>query len=314
MTTSADIVPYGTRSHNSILARPRPRRQALDHVGGAYQRYRGQQEPPTAQRRHPNPRWPQAREPWQTLAPLARQRAYLGGDVLVTVCRPRVGSVSLRDPWGRHGWPCRRSWRRGAEAPRRLSGARPAPGVARAPQSHRAWSRGAPHGPGRAAAHGEPHGGHGGLSRRRRVRWAGAAGHTACAGLVLWVPYGHEPASAMGGADLAPRCVRRVSPGGEAAGVTRGLCYPRGVWSDHGAVLWGHGVSSALVSGQQADDRRGGVSLVSKALPHRDLVLRPAKSRRPSASVAYSRPAASFSALHSGVLSLYLDGVLRLVM
>src|SRR5215475_12708655 len=97
------------------------------------------------------------------------------------------------------------------------------------------------------------------VERLRTVSPTGATGvclgDGECAGLVLWVPYGHEPASAMGGADLAPRCVRRVSPGGEAAGVTRGLCYPRGVWSDHGAVLWGHGVSSALVSGQQADDR-----------------------------------------------------------
>ena len=57
--------------------------------------------------------------------------------------------------------------------------------------------------------------------------------------------------------------------------------HTRGVWSHHGAVLLGQGVSRAPVSGQQSGDSRGGVSLVSKALPHRDLFLRPEKPRLP---------------------------------
>ena len=55
--------------------------QALDHAGSAHQRDRGQ-EHPTAQRRHQNPRWYKP-EPGQTLDPLARQRAHLGGAVLL---------------------------------------------------------------------------------------------------------------------------------------------------------------------------------------------------------------------------------------
>jgi hypothetical protein len=75
--------------------------------------------------------------------------------------------------------------------------------------------------------------------------------------------------------------LRRVSPAGEAHCVTRGLCHTRDVWPHHGAVLLGQGVSRALVYGQQSGDSRGGVSLVSKALPHRDLFLRPEKPRFP---------------------------------
>jgi hypothetical protein len=39
-------------------------------------------------------------------------------------------------------------------------------------------------------------------------------------------------------------------------------------WPGHGAVLLGQGVARALVSGQQSGNSRGGVSLVSQALPH----------------------------------------------
>src|SRR5262245_14315002 len=117
----------------------------------------------------------------------------------------------------------------------------------------------------------------------------------------------------MGGEDLSPRCVRRVSPAGEADCVTRGLCYPRGVWSYHGAVLLGQGVSRALVSGQQSDNRRGGVSRVSKALPHRDLFLRPEKPRLSYSSVASLRPTASFAVINRGMFSLYLDCLFRCI-
>jgi len=72
----------------------RQRRPTLDDARGTFERERGEPEPPTAQPRPPNPRWPPAREPCQTLAPLARQRGYLGGGVFLTVCRERMGSVS----------------------------------------------------------------------------------------------------------------------------------------------------------------------------------------------------------------------------
>jgi hypothetical protein len=93
--------------------------------------------------------------------------------------------------------------------------------------------------------------------------------------------------------------------------VTRGLGHTRDVWPHHGAVWLGQGVSRVLGYGQQAGDSSGGVSLVSKALPHRDLFRRPDKPRFPYAYVAYSRPPASFSVMHSGVFSLYLACLLR---
>src|SRR5215510_12163135 len=70
-----------------------------------------------------------------------------------------------------------------------------------------------------------------------------------------------------------------VSPAREADCVTRGLRHSRGVWSHHGAVVLGQRVSRAPVFSQQSSDSRGGGSLVSKALPHRDFFLRPEKPR-----------------------------------
>jgi hypothetical protein len=161
--------------------------------------------------------------------------------------------------------------------------------------------RGTPHRRGRTAALVAPRGGHGDRSGRRRVRWDRASGHPARDGLVLRVPYGHAHDGAVGGRDVSPRCVRRVSPAGAADGGKRGLCHTRGVWPNPGTVLLGHGGSRAPVSGAQPGDSRGGVPLVAQALPHRDLFFRPAKPRLPSSAVAYRRPSASFSVLHSGV-------------
>jgi hypothetical protein len=86
---------------------------------------------------------------------------------------------------------------------------------------------------------------------------------------------------------------------------------PRGVWSHHGAVLLGQGVSRAPVSGQQSGDRRGGLPLLSKAVPHRDVFLGPEKPRLPYSAVPYLRPAASLSVINSSVFSLYLDCLFR---
>ena len=108
--------------------------------------------------------------------------------------------------------------------------------------------------------------------------------------------------------------LRRVAPAGEADGVTRGLRHTRYVWSHHGAVWLGQGISRAPVAGQQSGNSRGGVSLVSQALPPRDLFLRPEKPRFPYSYVAYIRPTASFSVINSGVFSLYLDCLFRLIM
>jgi hypothetical protein len=74
-----------------------------------------------------------------------------------------------------------------------------------------------------------------------------------------------------------------VSPTWEAACAQRGLDHTRYIRASHGAVLLGRGVSRAPASGQQSGDSRGGVSLVSKALPDRDLFLRPEKPRFPYA-------------------------------
>jgi hypothetical protein len=279
-------------------------RPALDHAGGAPQRYGGQPEPPTAQRRPHNPRGRQARAPGQTLAQMTRQRAYLGGGVLLTVCRYGRDAGSARAAWGGQGWPCRRPGRRGAEAPRGRERARPAPGGARAPQSSRAWSRGAPHRRGRAEEPGDPRGGPGGLSGRRRGRWDGSSGHAKRGGLVLRLPYGHAPDGARGGRALAPCCLRHGSPPGEADGAPRGRGHTRGVGARHGAVGLGQGGSRAPGSGQPAGDSRGGVSLVSHARPHRDLCRRPEKPRRPEASVAYLSPPASLSVRNSSVFRL----------
>jgi len=259
----------------------RHRRPALDPAGGAPQRYRGEHEPPTAQRRATKPRWPPAREPCQALDPRARQRAQRGGGILCPLCRSRVDAVRPSNAGGGQGGPWRRPWRYGAEAPRGGEGARAAPGGARAPPSHRAWSRGSPHRPGRVAEPVDSRGGQGRLAGGRRVRGDGAAGPTERAGLGLRVPSSQAHDGDVGGRDCAPRCVRRGSPGGETAGRHRGLWHTRGVWPHHGAVLLGQEVARAPVSGQHEGHRRGGVSLVAHAMPPRDLFLSPAQPRFP---------------------------------
>jgi len=86
---------------------------------------------------------------------------------------------------------------------------------------------------------GIPRGGQGGLSGRRGVRRNGAAGHAEGDGLVLRMPDGHEHDGDVGGGDLSPRYCRCVSPAWQTDCVTRGFCDPRGVWSNHGALLLG---------------------------------------------------------------------------
>jgi hypothetical protein len=73
------------------------------------------------------------------------------------------------------------------------------------------------------------------------------------------------------GRNLPPGCARCVSQAGEAERVERGPRHTTSVWSHHGAGLLGQGGSRAAVFGQQYGHRRGSVSLVRKALPHRDL-------------------------------------------
>src|SRR5262249_12131548 len=116
-----------------------------------------------------------AGEPRQTLGPLARQRAYLGGGVLFTVCGDLIGAFSLRDTCVSDGWQCRRPWLCGADAPRDLSGTCPAVGVARAARPEGACSRGAAHRAGQPDTRVPPQGGPGSVSGRRRVRWDAAA-------------------------------------------------------------------------------------------------------------------------------------------
>ena len=54
--------------------------------------------------------------------------------------------------------------------------------------------------------------------------------------------------------------------------------------------------------------------VVSEALPYRDIFRRPEKSRLPYSAVAYSRSAAPISVINSGMFSLYLDYLFRLIM
>jgi hypothetical protein len=169
----------------------------------------------------------------------------------LTRCRALVDAVSPRDGGGGHGGPGRRPGLPGAEAPRGLEGARPAPHGARAPKSPRPWSRGTPPRQGQAAEHGEPRGGPGGLARRRRGR---------------------------GGA-LAPRYFRGVAPAWEREGVNSGGGYSRGVWAPHGAMGLGQGGSRAPGYGAHSSASRGGVALRAKARPHRDLFRSPEKPR-----------------------------------
>ena len=109
-----------------------------------------------------------------------------------------------------------------------------------------------------------------------------------------------------------PRRARRVSPAGEAHCVIRGLGHPRGVWSHHGAVLLGQGYQEPwyLVNNLATAEE---ACRVYPGLPHRDFFLRPEKSRVPYSAVAYIRPAASFSVINSGVFSVYLDCLFRLI-
>ena len=258
----------------------RHRRQALDHAGGAQQRYRGQQSTPlpSGATTIPEGAKPASRgnacPDGSTTSASGRRCMFFPLSISSWHSEPsRPWRWSLRAvPAAVAAWRCGSTWSlRGALAPR----------VAWAPQSQRTLSRGSPHREGRVAEHAGPRGGQGGLARRWRVRWDGASGHAERARLGLRRPYGHEPDGDVGGRPLAPRCMRRVSPAGEADGVHRGLGPTRGVWSRPGTGWLGQGVARAPVSGEQAGDSRGGLSLVAKALPHRDFFLRPEKSRFP---------------------------------
>jgi hypothetical protein len=197
----------------------------------------------------------------------------------LTRCRALVDAVSPRDGGGGHGGPGRRPGLPGAEAPRGLEGARPAPHGARAPKSPRPWSRGTPPRQGQAAEHGEPRGGPGGLARRRRGRGDGVAGHAERAGLVLRLPASSEHDGDGGGGALAPRYFRGVAPAWEREGVNSGGGYSRGVWAPHGAMGLGQGGSRAPGYGAHSSASRGGVALRAKARPHRDLFRSPEKPR-----------------------------------
>jgi hypothetical protein len=190
-------------------------------------------------------------------------------------------------------------------------GAGLAVGVACTARPHGALSRGSPHRHDRAAEPDGPCGSHGGLAGRWRVRWHGAAGHAERTGRVRRLPDGDAHDGDVGGRDLSPRDVRRVSPAWETAGVARGLWDPRGVGPDAGAVLVGPGRARARVSGQPSGDSRGGLPLGSQAVPHRDLFRGPDKSRLPYAAGPYRRPTASLAGIHRRVLSLYLACLLR---
>ena len=85
------------------------------------------------------------------------------------------------------------------------------------------------------------------------------------------------------------------------------------LWAGDGAELLGQGVSRSAVFGQQYGRRRGGVPLLSKAFPHRDLFLRPEKSRFPSSQVTYIRPAAPLAIIDRSVFSVYMDCLFRVV-
>src|SRR5712691_73533 len=92
-----------------------------------------------------------------------------------------------------------------------------------------------------------------------------------------------------------------------------GAVYPGRLWAGDGTELLGQGVSRAAVFGQQYGRRRGGVPLLSKALPHRDLFLRPEKPRFPYSQVAYIRPAAPLAIIDCRVFSLHMDCLFRFV-
>jgi hypothetical protein len=93
-------------------------RPALDDLGCPDQRYRRQSEHPVAPSRSESAHGDQAGEPRQTLCPLARQRAHLGGSVLFTVCGAVIGAFGRGDPCVGDGWQCRGLWLRGADDPR----------------------------------------------------------------------------------------------------------------------------------------------------------------------------------------------------
>ena len=81
-------------------------------------------------------------------------------------------------------------------------------------------------------------------------------------GLVLRLPHGHEHDGDVGRHDVSPRYFGGVSQARPTDRAQRRPCHTRGVWSHHGAVLLGQGISRAAVFGQQYGHRRGSLSLV----------------------------------------------------
>src|SRR6516165_7846337 len=75
----------------------------------------------------------------------------------------------------------------------------------------------------------------------------------------------------------------------------------------------GQGRARAAGWGQSEGRGRGGVPLRSKALRHRDLVLRPAKPRFPQAHGTEIRPAALIALLDRSGFSVPRDRLLRFV-
>ena len=135
-----------------------------------------------------------------------------------------------------------------------------------APKSQRALSRRPPHCRGRTDEHSDSRRDQGGLSGGRRVGWDGAAGHTARDGVVLRLPDGHEHDSDVGGESFRLDALGTCIQPGKLIELKE-VYLTREAYGPIMVLFVGQGVSRAAVSGQQSGDSRGGMSLVSQALP-----------------------------------------------
>jgi len=222
VTTSDALVPDAR--HSCPASPPRPE-GTLPAISTPWRRFSAASWAARAPNCPPSPR----RSPMAP-SPSAASHALRGGAPTPTSGR-RCTCCPL---WPRRGPRVSR-----AHAPCRRERSSPATGLAGAssPEGPRAGS--APHRHGRVDARGDPCGGAGGRAGRRRGRRDGTASHAAGGGLGLRLPHGHAHDGDVGRHALAPRYLGGVSHAGQAERGQERPGHPRGVWSHHGAVLWG---------------------------------------------------------------------------
>src|SRR5687767_14438355 len=123
-----------------------------------------------------------------------------------------------------------------------------------------------------------------------------------------------SPDGHLGRRDLSPRYLGVLSQARHTGRLTRGLLYGGGVWSGSTHLLLGQRVYRPALFGDQHGVSGGGVPLLFKTLPNRNVLLGPEKSRVPFAQIASCRAQTAFALVNCSLFSIHLDRLSRFAM